>query len=128
MRNGEVSRQFSLLTSNFRIPTSPFETRMFTLHETTRRGLCRLGFILLAVVPTSAILVAANWLGSDARRVEHETELSQRLGLSVKLGRVVLPRPNVVRYKGISLADPETNRPLAKAKALELTSEERATT
>ena len=88
---------------------------MFTLHETTRRSLCRMGFVLLCVLPMCAILAATAWFGSDAYRTRQSSELSRILGLDVSLDRVVLTQPEGLRYEGLKLADPETGAILARA-------------
>ncbi len=88
---------------------------MFALHETTRSALCRMGFLVLCVLPICAILAAAGWLRSDVCRAIHERELSGQLGLAVSCDRVLLTHPEGLRYEGIVLADPETGAEIASA-------------
>jgi hypothetical protein len=93
---------------------------MFALHETTRRGLCRLGFFTLCVLPACAIVTASTWVNSASRHAELERELSARLGLSVSVARVQLTRPNAARYEGLEIVDPETRRMIARAASLQI--------
>ena len=92
---------------------------MFAWHETTLRGLCRLAFGLLVVVPTCAVLLAAVWCRCPLSVEYYRRSLCEQLALDVHLERVSFPRPNVTRFKGLSLADPETGRPLAGFEVLE---------
>ncbi|HEX4145367.1 MAG TPA: hypothetical protein VHY91_17815 [Pirellulales bacterium] len=87
---------------------------MFSWHETTLRGLCRLAFGLLVVVPTCAVLSAIVWCHCPLSVEYYRRALAEQLALDVRLDRVSFPRPSVTRFQGLSLADPETNRPLAE--------------
>ena len=49
----------------------------------------------------------------------YRRELTEHLALDVRLERIGFPRPNVTVYKGLTLADPETGRPLARFGAIE---------
>ena len=88
---------------------------MFSLHETTRRHLCRWGFVALCLLPTCAVLGGAYWLHSDDYRRRHEAALAERFGLPVTLARVTHPTPTTTRYERVELLDPETRGLLARA-------------
>jgi hypothetical protein len=96
---------------------------MFALHESTRRGLCRMGFVLLCVLPVCAIAGASVWLHSDSQRKASEKSLSQLLSLDVSIDRVVLTQPNGIRYEGVRLADPETGASVAQAASITVVKE-----
>lgn len=98
---------------------------MFAFHETTRRGLCRLGFWLLCVLPVCAILAATWWIGSEQHRENWQRELSERFGLNVTFDAVVLTQPGGVRFNAFKLADPETGAELATADSLSAVQQER---
>ena len=93
---------------------------MFTLHESTRRGLCRMGFFFLCVLPICAIVAAHFWVHSDLRRRACEAELGQFLGSKVSIERVIATQPRGVRYQGLRLVDPETNAEIGRAAALDV--------
>ena len=92
---------------------------MFSWHETTLRGLCRLAFGLLVAAPTCAVLLAIVWCRCPLSVEHYRRALAEQLALDVQLERVSFPLPNVTRYNGLSLTDPETARPLARFRALE---------
>ena len=87
---------------------------MFALHESTRRGLCRMGFVLVCILPVCAIAAASVWINSDAQRKSYERTLTQMLSLDVSIDRVVLTHLNGIRYEGIRFADPETGAPVGE--------------
>jgi len=92
---------------------------MFPLHDKTRRRVCRAGFFLLCVVPT---VLVAGWCAVRCRpgRVAAEAQrLSRELGLVVSLDDVQHPRPGVVRYVGLKLADPETGGTILQCRSLQ---------
>jgi hypothetical protein len=92
---------------------------MFSWHETTLRGLCRLAFGLLVAVPTCAVLLAIVWCCSPLSLEYHRRVLANSLALDVELERVSFPRPGVTLYEGVSIVDPQTEQPLARCRALE---------
>src|SRR5690554_4797440 len=102
-------------------------TRMFTLHEGTRRGLCRMGFFFLCVLPIFVIVASRYWLSSDFRRQACEANLGQLLGLKVSMTRAVSTQPRGVRYEGVRLVDPETNVEIGRAAAMDVVWHERQT-
>lgn len=92
---------------------------MFPLYDQTRRRICLAGFVVLCLVPTAGVLAWCAWrnrpghVGAEARR------LSRELGLAVALGGVHHPRPGVVLYQGLELADPETGQRVLRCRVLE---------
>ena len=92
---------------------------MFSWHETTLRGLCRLAFGLLVAAPTCAVLLAVVWCRSSLSVEYYRRAIADQLALDVRLERVSFPRPNVTLLTGLTLADPETARPLAQFGDLE---------
>ncbi|MFO0868695.1 MAG: hypothetical protein U0935_07060 [Pirellulales bacterium] len=98
------------------------------MHETTRRLVCRAGFLLGCVLPTLAVLGWVGYLRSpmyrEAERVAWCETLSRQLGVDVVIERVVHPEPRVTWLEGVTLGDPETGRPLASVSRVELGREE----
>ncbi len=95
---------------------------MFPLHQTTRRRICRSGFVLLCAVPLALVLLWATWLARPEHRDGVARELGQRLGMSVKLSAVRHPRPMVTLLEGLELSDPETGAHLARLRMVEIDS------
>ena len=93
---------------------------MFDLHDNTRRWICRTGFFALALLPTLSVLAwtASHYL-SDAVD-SHQRQLSDRLGLQVKIGSVSYPRPGLTRYESVKLIDPDTDRIAFQCQTLEV--------
>ena len=92
---------------------------MFRLHDSTRRRVSLTAFLLLCVLPTVIVLA---W--GIARRlpghVRSEAErLSTHLGVKVTLTGLRHPRPGVVVYEGLDLADPETQQLMLRCQELE---------
>jgi hypothetical protein len=92
---------------------------MFQLHDRTRRRINLLVFLFLCVVPTAAV---TGW-GVSRRlpgRVQAEARrLEQLLRLKVTLEAVEYPRPGMVRYRGLELADPGTSGRILSCRELE---------
>ncbi len=93
---------------------------MFALHETTRRRLCRAGFVLVCVVPTLLVVGWATWLRRTEYRDLVARGLSARLGFAVTLTSVRHPHPDVTLLEGLELADPETGKRLARVRLVEV--------
>ena len=94
------------------------------MHDSTRRLLCRLGFLLLCVLPTLAV---AGWVSVicspsyvAACKAAWETRLSQHLGLSVRLQGVQNPSRGVTVLEGLVLSDPETEARVASVRQIEI--------
>ncbi|MHB1035158.1 MAG: hypothetical protein ACYC35_10605 [Pirellulales bacterium] len=92
---------------------------MFPLHDSTRRWLCRLGFCVLCVLPTVAVLAGSLWIHLPWHARGYERELSRRLGLAVTFASMTHPRPGVIALEGLTLADPETGMPILQCRRVE---------
>ena len=96
---------------------------MLQLYDKTRRRVCIGGFLALAVLPTA--LVAA-WCVSRylPGHLQAEAEqLGRQLGVEVRLQGLKHPRPGVVLYEGLEMADPETGQVLLRCRLLEVASQ-----
>lgn len=87
----------------------------FRLHETTRRRLGLAVFVGLCLAPTAGVLAwgVSRMLPTHARG--EAARLGQQLGLRVDLEKVRHPRPGVVVYEGLQLAEPESARVILRA-------------
>ena len=77
---------------------------MPTLHETTRKRICRVGFFLLCLAPTVATggwIASHYWPGTHERM---ETALAERLRVSPKLSPRQTPKPGLTRFSSATLA------------------------
>ena len=87
------------------------------MHERTRLAVARLLFVFCCAVPTftiaSAVLVTFTPWYHNYRRTNWETALSQRLGVTVKIGRVEFPAPAMIRFRDVVLLQPETGANVA---------------
>lgn len=90
------------------------------MHDRTRRMLCRIGFIAFCVVPTVGVFAWSNSQTTDGHSVSLAGDLSRALGLKVSLAGVAYPRPGASLYEGLVLADPETAKPLARMRFVEV--------
>jgi hypothetical protein len=111
------------------LSTSPLAAaRMFAMHESTRRFFCRVGFLLFCVLPT---LLVGTWIVSrhtdwfGLGKSSWESALSEQIGLSVRLGKVANPRPGVMLFQDVELADPETAQVVARARLVETANTDR---
>jgi hypothetical protein len=91
------------------------------MSDRTRRRLTLTLFAVLCLMPT---LVVAAW-GVSRHLPGHVRAEAQRLGwqlgMKVSIGAVAHPRPGVVRYEGLVLANPETDAEIARCLILEAT-------
>jgi hypothetical protein len=97
---------------------------MFAMNRKPAHFLCRVGFLLLCVLPTAAI---AGWIVQRSlpgfvlsARQEWEQELSRQLGLRVTCSGVEYPRHDTAVLNNLLIADPETGAAVASARSLEL--------
>lgn len=96
---------------------------MITLNESTRRSLCRCGFLLLCLAPTLAIAGwSAFWRGAGHLR-GYEQALTESLGLRASIERVEHPRPGRVLFRGVVFSDPESGATVAHCRLLEAVTE-----
>lgn len=94
------------------------------MHQRPAHFACRVGFVLLCVLPTAAV---AGWIVQRSlpaytlsAKQEWEQELSRQLGLRVTCSSVSYPRPDTAELSSVALADPETGAPIASASTLEV--------
>lgn len=93
---------------------------MFSLHEATKVTLCRALFLALAVLPTCGVFVYALATRLPTYRRAHERAIAVQLGWQATLSRASSPRPGVMLYEGLALADPETGQLLASLPLVEV--------
>ena len=93
------------------------------MHESHRRLCCRAAFLLLCLAPTVCVLAWSVFLQTPAHRAWQiaawQTELSHRLGVTVRIGGVSAPQAGRTLFDGLELFDPETDAPLASVRAVE---------
>ncbi len=92
---------------------------MFHLYDQTRRRISIALFVLLALVPTAAVLACALWLNTDAHVQSEAAHLGRQLGLSVTVKAIRHLTPSKTIYEGVQLADPETGRAIFSCSQLE---------
>ena len=95
---------------------------MFRLHQSTRRRICRTGFLTGCLAPLCALAVWGLVRHTPTHARQHELSLSQSLGLGVTVAGVKHPRPGVFRYTGLELSDAETGTLVAQCERGELAS------
>jgi hypothetical protein len=103
------------------IPVSNFgcRTRMFRLHDKTRRWVCRAAFLAIAALPTASVLVWAAGEHWPGRVSQVERELRQHLRLAVSLDDVSHPRPGHTLLMGVRIVDPESGDVVLACPAIE---------
>jgi hypothetical protein len=99
---------------------------MFSLHETSKRMICRAAFVVLCLGPTVAVLGSAALVRHSSFTRRHERAISAQLGLAARISRASTPRPGITLYEGLELADPETLQPLARLPFVEVEGNEAA--
>lgn len=94
------------------------------MHRKPAHFACRVGFVLLCVLPTAAV---AGWIVQRSlpgmvlsAKHEWEQELSRQLGLRVTCETVDYPRHDTAELKRVAIVDPETGTPVASAATLEV--------
>lgn len=94
------------------------------LRRRERVFLCRLGFVLLCLLPT---VVVAGWVARNSHPKflaadvqEWQRELSQRTGLAVSIGGLIYPNHYTARLVDVRLADPETAAVAVQVRSLEI--------
>lgn len=93
---------------------------MFSLHETTRTRLCRAAFLLMCIGPTCAVLAWCVFVNTPHFRRSHERAIAARLGWQAKLKCASTPRPGLLLYEWLELADPETGQLVARLPFVEI--------
>lgn len=92
---------------------------MFDLSYATRSLLCRAGFLAGCVVPTTAVVLWAGWLRLPSHTDACRQEFEQSLRLPVAMASARHPRPGLIEYLNIEIADPETGKSIASIPRLE---------
>jgi hypothetical protein len=94
------------------------------MHRKPAHFVCRVGFVLLCVLPTAAV---AGWIVQRSlpgvvlsAKQEWEQELSRQLGLRVTCEAVAYPRHDTAELTKVAIVDPETGAPVASAATLEV--------
>lgn len=94
---------------------------MFPLfRDRTRRLICRSMFLLLAVLPTSAVLAWSVVLNGDGYHAAICEQLSAQLGCDVRVRGVSHPRKEITLLEGFELVDPETGAILVRSERVEI--------
>ena len=90
----------------------------------TRFLLCRLGCVVLCLVPTTLVAAWTCWRSTGrfavAQRHEWQRELTARLGLVVEIESVSYPSLGLARLENLKLFDPESRELLAAAAEVEI--------
>ena len=86
---------------------------MFSLHETTQRRVCRVAFVVCAVVPTLLTLAWIAYSCRPWREADWIRTLSQQLHVRAVVEQIGTPRPGVFHLKNVHLADLRSEKPLA---------------
>ncbi len=92
---------------------------MFALHETTRRRVCRIAFVVLCVAPTLAV---AAWIVRwylPGRVEAEQARLSGQLFVDVRLADWREPRPDTIRTTSLTLANATGSTQLLQVGRLE---------
>ena len=101
---------------------------MFSLHETTKIRLCRAGFIALCAGPLCAVLVWSIVVRTSWYCEAHQQAIAAQLGWQTRLEAVSTPRPNLLLYRGLELADPNHGQLLARLPFVEIDTSGESTT
>lgn len=97
---------------------------MFPIHETNRRLLCRVIFLVLVPAPTLAV---AAWCGArhlPGHTAAYEDRLSAALGVRVEIAVVTHPLPGKTVLRGVKLFDAEQGAEIASCDELSITNSE----
>lgn len=92
---------------------------MFRLHETTRRQICRSGFVVCCILPTVA---TAGWIVHCHRpwRVrDKQAEIASVIGVEARLDDWSEPRPGAGHTSVLALIDPASMAAIAELKTVE---------
>ena len=87
-------------------------TRMFALHETIQRRVCRVSFLLLCAVPTVLTLVGVAYCNRPWRARDWQHSLTSHLHVRAELEDVSRPLPGTVVLANVNFADLQTDAPL----------------
>jgi len=112
---GELEHRGFQRTSAMRL--SPAK-KLFAMHESTKRLLCRSVWVLAALMPLvcvviASIVIATPWYQSW-QRVAWEARISENLGVTVRTKLFTLTAPHQFYAEGVELRHPETDVILAR--------------
>lgn len=86
---------------------------MFAPSASARRSLCLAVFVLVCLLPTLYVAYTAITIHSPSHAAQVAGRLRDWFDLDVEVVGVRYPRPGVVEYRELRLADPETGRQIA---------------
>ncbi|MGO8690306.1 MAG: hypothetical protein ACLQLG_11790 [Thermoguttaceae bacterium] len=92
---------------------------MIQLHDKTRRRICRAAFVSLCLVPTAVVAVWCVAWQLPGHKAAEIARLRQQTGMDVALTGLDHPRPGTLRYRGLTLSDPETGQAVLRCPQLE---------
>lgn len=87
---------------------------MFSLHESTQRRVCRVVFVIFALIPAVVTLAWIAYALRPWREADWKRTLSQQLHVRGTVEHATSPRPGITLLKHVRLADLRTNRPLGE--------------
>lgn len=88
-------------------------SRMFSLHETTQRRVCRAAFLVLCVAPTLGTLAWIAWFHRPWRHDDWQRALSQQFHVRAIVEDIQSPRPGVAKIAGVEISALHSERVLA---------------
>jgi hypothetical protein len=92
--------------------------RLFSIHESTRRGLCRAGLVCLVFLPCAVVffgsLVMLSPWYQHVQRAQWEARISDTLGVRVTAGSFRMTAPQQFRATAVEVRHPETQALLAR--------------
>jgi len=80
---------------------------MFVARSAGRIRLARLAFVVAGLVPLAGLVASAVHLRSAGHRDTVRRDWQRAIGLPLAIGRIVHPRPGVVRAEGVVVAAPD---------------------
>lgn len=92
---------------------------MFPRVFQARRLTCRVVFVAVCILPTTALVVFGAWRAAPLHHRAIRDELATTLAVKVSLSSVEHPRPGVTRVEGLELFDPESGLPLLSVPSIE---------
>lgn len=94
------------------------------MHESTRRMLCRIGFLLVCLLPMAGsvgwVVVRHSRFYRDWSRQRLQATLTERLGVTVVCEDLAWPARRTTRLHRVRLHDPETGAELATARLVDV--------
>ena len=94
---------------------------MFSLHESKQRVVCRVLFVLCAVVPALATLSWILYSHRPWRESDWQATIAQQLHVAVSVGEVTSTRPGVTYLDDVSLAELGSHQPLGRLNRVKVT-------